>query len=64
MVIEKRIGFNFEDIDSVILTLAEEINKGFTVHSIEQLPFTLSTGIHFTEPACEVRLRKKECKKY
>ena len=63
MVIEKRISFNFEDIDSVILTLAEEINKGFTVDKMERLPLTLCTKTFYTEPACEITLRKKDWRK-
>ena len=59
MVIEKKISFNFDNIDEVILTLAEEINKGFTVDKVEQLPFRLCVNAHYTEPTCEIYLRKK-----
>lgn len=59
MILEKQITFNFNDIDSVILTLAEEVNKGFTVDKIEQMPLTLCIKTYYNEPTCKIYLRKK-----
>ena len=63
MIIEKNISFNFNNIDEVILTLAEDINKGFTVDKMERLPLTLCTKTFNTEPACEITLRRKDWRK-
>lgn len=63
MIIEKKISFNFNNTDEVILTLAEDINKGFTISKMEQLPLTLCTKSFNTEPTCEITLRKKDWRK-
>ena len=60
MIIEKRISFNSNNMDEVVLALAEEITRGFTIYKIEQLPLTLCTKVFNTEPACEITLRKKD----
>ena len=60
MIVEKKISFNYDNMDEVILELAEEINKGFTISYIERLPYTLSIKQYDDSASMIICLRRKE----
>lgn len=64
MILAKKFDVNFEDIDSVILTLAEEIKKGYKIYNIEHYPFECSINTLNRKPCATITLINKECNKY
>ena len=61
MIIEKVFKFNCAHIEEVILALAEEINKGYRIVSMSQIPFETTCHSHPAyAPGMEITLRNKE----
>jgi len=60
MIINKTYEFNYIDIDSVIISIAEDIQKGFTFKKIERLPLEYCTYARDVRPSIIVTLHNKE----
>lgn len=45
MIVRKAITCTVKDLDEVVLTIAEEVKKGWTVHKIEP-PQTIEISYH------------------
>lgn len=59
MVINKRFDCTFEDVDSVIVALAKEIEDGWHIVKLENHGFTLSHSIKRDEPEFSIELARK-----
>lgn len=57
MICEKVFTCSVADVDSVVLELAEEIKKGWTIGQIEMLDLTFSMEV---QPCCKIKLRRKK----
>ncbi len=62
MVINKRLDCTFEDLDSVVVALAKEIEDGWHIVKLENHGFTCSPFIKRDEPEFSIELaRKRDC---
>lgn len=61
MVINKRFDCTFEDLDSVVVALAKEIEDGWHIVKIENHGFTFSYSVKRDEPEFSIELIRKKC---
>lgn len=59
MIIKKTFVCVMQDIDSVVLDVAEEIKKGWTIHMLHRLELKVYSEIS-PEPAFEIELRRED----
>ena len=64
MIINKTYEFNQVDIDSVIVSIAEDIKNGFTIKKMERLPLELSAYAYDLIPSVSVTLHNKKADEY
>ena len=60
MILTKRFDCTVEDLDSVIVALAKEIEDGWHVSKIENHGFTMSCCIKRSEPEFSIELIRKD----
>ena len=60
MILNKKFDCTIEDLDSVIVALAKEIENGWHINQIEQHPVTLCIGYKKTEPDFSIELCRKD----
>ena len=61
MVISKRFDCTIEDIDSVVVALAKEIEDGWHISKIENHGFTFNYSVRRDEPEFSIELVKRKC---
>lgn len=62
MILSKRFECTSEDLDSVIVSLAKEIENGYSIGKIELHDFTMSCRATRNEPEFSIELvRKNRC---
>lgn len=59
MICEKVFTCSVADVDSVVLELAEEIKKGWTIGQIECLDIHATASME-VQPCCKIKLRRKK----
>lgn len=60
MILNKKFDCTIEDLDSVIVALAKEIENGWHISQIEQHPVTLNINIRKNEPDFSIELCRKD----
>lgn len=60
MILNKRFDCTNEDIDSVVVALAKEIENGWHICKFEHHPFTLQYGVRMDEPMFSIELCRKD----
>lgn len=60
MVINKRFDCTFEDLDSVIVALAKEVEDGWHIVKIENHGFTFNNCIKRDEPEFSIELTNRK----
>lgn len=60
MILSKKFECTVEDLDSIIVELAKEIENGYHIAKIETNPITLSCNIRRNEPDFSIELRRKD----
>ena len=62
MIINKKYEINFKNIDEVFVTVAHDIENGFTIDKFEMLDGYMrhSGNIHTNEPSYAIILRNRE----
>jgi len=60
MILSKKFECTTEDLDSIVVALAKEIEDGWHIHRIEQYPLSLQIGIRMDEPMFSIELRRKD----
>lgn len=60
MVLTKRFECTTDDLDSVIVELAKEIENGYHIAKIETNPITFNYDIRRSEPDFSIELRRKD----
>ena len=59
MILTKRFDCTFEDLDSVVVALAKEIESGWHISKIEYHGFTTCCSIKRNEPEFSIELERK-----
>lgn len=59
MVLSKKFDCTADDLDSVVLSLAKEIENGWHIYKIETNPFAVTLDIKISEPMFSVTLCRK-----
>ena len=59
MILTKRFDCTFEDLDSVVVALAKEIEDGWHVSKIENHGFTMCCSVRREEPEFSIELVRK-----
>lgn len=59
MILRKRFDCTVDDLDSVVVELAKEIENGYHIAKIETHPITLSCDIRRNEPDFSIELWRK-----
>lgn len=59
MILTKRFDCTFEDLDSIIIALAKEIEYGWHISKLENHGFTMCHSIHREEPEFSIELVRK-----
>ena len=60
MILTKKFDCTTEDLDSVIVAVAKEIENGWHVTKIETNPITVCRDIRRNEPDFSIELRRKD----
>lgn len=60
MILSKKFECTVDDLDSVVVELAKEIENGYHIAKIETNPITLSCDIRRNEPDFSIELRRKD----
>lgn len=60
MILSKKFECTSEDLDSVVVALAKEIEAGWRISSIESHAVTMSCSIKRNEPEFSIELCRKE----
>jgi hypothetical protein len=60
MILTKRFDCTVEDLDTVTVTLAKEIENGWHINRIERHPLTMSGTTRMNEPQFSIELCRKE----
>lgn len=60
MILSKKFDCTFEDLDSVIVALAKEIEDGWHIGKIENHGIKMCTGIKIDEPEFSIEIWKKD----
>lgn len=60
MILSKKFECTVGDLDSVIVSVAKEIEYGWSIAKIETNPITLSYDIRRNEPDFSIELRRKD----
>lgn len=60
MIINKTYEVNYVNIDSVITAMAKDIEEGYTLYQVEQLPFDASMDIVNLKPAMVFTMHNKK----
>lgn len=59
MILSKKFECTVDDLDSVIVAVAKEIENGYHISKIDTYGFTISRSIKRTEPDFSIELVKK-----
>lgn len=60
MIINKIYEVNYVNMDSVITAMAKDIEEGYTLYKVEQLPFEASIGTINLKPAMVFTMHNKK----
>ena len=60
MIINKIYEVNYANMDSVITAMAKDIEEGYTLYKVEQLPLEVSIGTVNLKPAVIFTLHNKK----
>jgi hypothetical protein len=60
MILTKRFDCTFENIDSVVVALAKEIEDGWHISKIENYGFTMCCSVHKKDPEFSIELVRKD----
>ena len=60
MILNKRFECTTDDLDSVIVAVAKEIENGWHISKIEAYGFTMCCSIKKTEPDFSIELVRKD----
>ena len=60
MILNKRFECTTDDLDSVIVSVAKEIENGWHISKIEAYGFTMCCSIKKTEPDFSIELVRKD----
>ena len=60
MILSKKFDCTVEDLDSIVIALAKEIENGWHINSIEHHPLSLQIGVRMTEPMFTIELRRRD----
>lgn len=60
MILSKTFDCTIEDIDSIVVALAKEIEDGYSISKFERHPFALQIGLKMNEPMFSIGLRRKD----
>lgn len=60
MILSKKFECTVEDLDSVVVAIAKEIEDGWHIAKIETNPIILCCGIKRNEPDYSIELRRKD----
>ena len=60
MILSKKFECTTDDLDSVIVAVAKEIENGWNISKIEAYGFTMCCSIKKTEPDFSIELVRKE----
>lgn len=64
MILDKIYEVNLIDADSVILEIAEDIKKGYTLKQIEMLSLAVCKDTYDLRPAYRITLHNKTVERY
>jgi hypothetical protein len=64
MIINKKYEVNYADMDSVITTMAKDIEEGYTVDRIERPPLACCTDTCDLRPSVIIILHNKKADDY
>lgn len=64
MILSKKFECTTDDLDSVIVSVAKEIENGYRISKIDTHGFTMCCSIKRTEPDFSIELVKKEVNYY
>jgi hypothetical protein len=59
MILTKRFDCTFEDLDSVVVALAKEIEDGWHISKMENHGFTVSCSVRREKPEFSIELVRK-----
>ena len=60
MILNKKFECTTDDLDSVIVAVAKEIENGWHISRIETYGFTMCCSIKKTEPSFSIELVRKD----
>ena len=60
MIVNKIYNINYRDVDSAILEIAEDIQKGYTIRAFDFQPGEISYGTRLTEPCISITLYNRQ----
>lgn len=60
MILSKKFECTVEDLDSIVVELAKEVENGYHIGKIETNPITLSYGIKRNEPDFSIELWRRD----
>lgn len=60
MILSKKFDCTIEDLDSVVVAVAKEIENGWHINRIERYPLKLQLGARMDEPMFCIELCRKD----
>ena len=60
MILTKRFDYTFEDLDSVVVALAKEIENGWHISKIENHGFAMCRSVCKKDPEFSIELVRKD----